>query len=492
MIVCSQTPPRATRAGFRNQLLGAALAGVVLTLLSCGTAAAHGWHNAALSTASLDEWMADVKAAIPDIVQKMQQQAGAAEISAHRGPKALQKAVDQAAGKADPESATGPPRGRRIETELTPQQRELLGRKANDCLQVMAYMDRRNIIPEEFPRFSLGAIPKYRNAAKQLMKAMGSAGATPLVGVIQNEMAGAGRLPPDLTRHRDFYNDLLEVLQHNAQAGCLSDQDLEALLQASQGRKPTSQQAFAREVQDVLLLETRDLSTLVDVASNTKSRGLKTRLAAKIREKMDEADVLELLQCQLATDNPDLKRALATRLKRATPRFSDVKHQIDEIWRLAGGDDRDVADAARRQVTIAFLQASVPDCMDRLGRGDPQLNRLIWEQLDFRIKRARTRGDVKLQAGYRADGVKVLGDSGRNLAERTAAIEFLGRLKDRRAVGPLADVLPKLPRELWPQAGRLLGDLTGEDYGPHEGDGVVEAFEAIKKWRTWSKENRQE
>lgn len=483
----------ASRCGRGIRTVGSSLTGIGLCLLLCSSAAGHGWHNAALATASLDEWTADVREAIPEI-RKQLDQAAAPEMSAYRDIEKLRQAAKNATGEdAAGEDATsptgGPGRAGTILTDLTPEQRALLGRKAQDCLEIIAYMEPDNIIPEEFPRFKLQNVPQYRKAAKELMKAMGSAGTEPLVGVIQNEMAGPGRSPLGMKWHPDYYKDLLEILQSSAKSGQLSDEAVKTLLQASQGRKSKRQQAFADKVQDTVLLENYDLATMIDVVEKTEDRRLKSRLNTRIRKRIEEADVLELLECQRSTDSAGLKRTVAAQLKRTTPKFREIEPQLDQVWKIAGGDDQQAAQAARRQVVNAFLQAGIPDCMDWIGRGDPQLGGLIWEQLDFRVLRAKTRGDTELLGRYRRAGVAVLSDSGRKMPSRTAAIEFLARLKDRQAVGPISQVMPQLPRELWPKVGKLLHGLTGQDYGPHEGDDAGQAFEAMKKWRRWSEEN---
>jgi hypothetical protein len=75
-----------------------------------------------------------------------------------------------------------------------------------------------------------------------------------------------------------------------------------------------------------------------------------------------------------------------------------------------------------------------------------------------------------------------------NAASKTAALELLARLDDSQAVSPLVKLLPTMPQDVWPAAGQALHRLTGEDFGPHDGDGPVEVFTTIKRWRAWLKE----
>ncbi len=465
------------------------LASIVVCLAFCRSGFADGWHNTALATATLDEWMADVKAAIPDIEERIRR-SKAADQSNGRDTRPSGEAADPAAVDNSTPSAKRPAGAGTILADMSPQQQALLGRKAKDCLEIMAYMDANNIIPREFPRFDLKSIPKYRTAAKELMKAMGPEGARPLVGVIQNEMAGGRKTPSDMKLSRTYYDDLLEVLQHNVREGNLSDTDVKRLMQAGQGSKSGLQKKFSDSVRETVLMEDASLNTMLDVIADTNSRTLRTKLNAKIRERINEADVLELLHGQLSIDNDALKRAMASQLNNARPRYREVRPDLDEIWKLTSCEDPDVAMAAVRQVQNAYLQAGVSDCMDSIARGDEKLNLLIWEQLDFRIDRAKTRKDTELLGKYRGAGMGVLTDSKRTMPARTAAIELLSRLKDRQTVGSVNNALPKLPRELWPKVGGLLKDLTGEDFGPREGDDTSEAFEAMKKWREWWKKNR--
>jgi hypothetical protein len=71
------------------------------------------------------------------------------------------------------------------------------------------------------------------------------------------------------------------------------------------------------------------------------------------------------------------------------------------------------------------------------------------------------------------------------MGARQAALELLARLKHLPAAGALIDLLPRLPRELWPAAGRTLEQITGQRFGPQAGDGAAEVSVAAKKWRAW-------
>jgi hypothetical protein len=133
----------------------------------------------------------------------------------------------------------------------------------------------------------------------------------------------------------------------------------------------------------------------------------------------------------------------------------------------------------------AFLRAPVTECLDWLAQDDPELQTLIWQQLDDRISRA----DAQRKSGYREVALAALGDNGAAQAKRIAAIDLLTRLKVPSAAGEVIELLPLLPLELRPRAGKLLRDLTGQNFGPFAGDGTVEVGIAVKKWREWWKAN---
>jgi hypothetical protein len=74
-------------------------------------------------------------------------------------------------------------------------------------------------------------------------------------------------------------------------------------------------------------------------------------------------------------------------------------------------------------------------------------------------------------------------------ASRVAALELLGQLKSHDGVGVVIDMLSKMPRGLWPAAGQMLRDVTGQDFGPREGDGFAQVGVAVKQWREWREKN---
>jgi len=89
------------------------------------------------------KWLHDVKAAIPP---DFEQGLSSASSKSGHGAEDLKRAAESASAVS---AATAKParRGATIQANLTPQQQALLGRKANDCMEVLAFMDQGNIIP---------------------------------------------------------------------------------------------------------------------------------------------------------------------------------------------------------------------------------------------------------------------------------------------------------------------------------------------------------
>ncbi|MCL6505293.1 MAG: hypothetical protein K6T86_21675, partial [Pirellulales bacterium] len=127
-----------------------------------------GFHNAALLTNSLDQWVSQLSQTVPEVGQAL----SGGELRAGESLKELKKKAAQ--GKA----ATGAQGGKgKLQTHLTAQQQTMLARlAANDCLEILAYMDPKNILPYEFPDFPLERCGEFRSTAKRLIRLMGAQG----------------------------------------------------------------------------------------------------------------------------------------------------------------------------------------------------------------------------------------------------------------------------------------------------------------------------
>ena len=478
---------------------------------------ADGWHNAALATSSLDQWLnqslAGLQAAAPNVKEQI---GGANELKSGRN---IDDLKNRAKGSKPAAAAGKKPvmKGGKIQGQLTPQQQALLGQKARECMEILACMDPQNIFPAEFPTFQLQQIPNYRNAAKQMLRLMGPSGGSAISNQLRSELMGMSPAR-GLIPHRDYYQELLDLLKDHAIEGNLTEQDLNDLLQAASGQKNGPQAALAEEIQKAIAqLKDVDIPVLLEWAAGADDAKRKQQFYAKVKSKLGEASVadllavkesdadsstkqaagrelakrwntagpLELLQALASVDDAEVRRTAAAFLAQSSPKYAEVKEDLGEIWKFASSDDSALANGAHNQMVNAFLRAPISECLEWIAKGDENLEKLIWEQLDDRISRA----DAERRAGYRDVALAVLANRDAELESRKAAVDLLARLKDRQAVGPVIELLLPLPQDLRPRAGKLLRDLTHQNFGPLAGDGTAEVSVAVKKWREWWKEN---
>jgi hypothetical protein len=496
-------------------LLGSAL--LIATVWPVA-ALADGWHNASLQTGTLDQWLDQQLGSMRSAMPRGLPGKGAGQLQAGNDIEALKNRVKQST-PANGAAPKAPLQGGRIVGKLTPQQQAMLGRAAGECLQVLACMDRRNIFPHEFPNFPMQQIPKYRDAAKQMLRMMGPQGGSAVATQLRSElmgmsMAGTQGVPP----HPDYYRELLALLEEHANNGDVTEQELADLQQATGGNKAGPLGGLAKATQDTLAkLKNADVSVLLRWAEQTTDSKRRTQLFGRIRGKLTEATLaellavneakpdsltrsavarelekrwatanpLELLEALQSLTDPALRGAAIEALSQKSPRYADVKQDLAKIWQLASSRDAQVAAGAREQAVNAFLRAPIPECLDWFAKADDGLEQLIWQQIDDRISRA----DGPRRAGYRDAALETLGDNGAAAASRIAAIDLLGKLGDRQAAGPVIELLLPLPQELRPRAGKLLKDLTGQNFGPRVGDGTDDVTVAVKKWRAWWKAN---
>ena len=496
------------------------LPAAVLAVLAPSSALAHGWHNAALTTSSLDDWLADVKRAVPDVLQRL----NATEMTAGEGLEALRKR-NQAAGRQSGVigGARRPlDRSRKIDSQLTVQQQALLGRKADDCLEALAFMLPENIVPEEFPNFPMEKINLYRDTASKLLRLMGRPGVSSVVGELRAALMGAGRQADDtsFTLRRDYYDELLRILKDAGDRGLLSSEDEQSLREAAAGQKTPALDTLARNVLDTLdelAVNTRKLPELVPLLAQLNNVNEERALVARIRGRLPEAplsdllellqadppralrqltiielekrfpqaSVLELLQAQAAATDPAVIRRAAAILDARSPKFAEVRDDLAAIAKFARDDASPLAEPARRQLANAFQRAPIRECLVWLGKSDEALQKLIWQQIDGRIARA----DGARRKLYRDVALESLGDQKAATGQQRAACELLGRLDPPLVVASLVDALPRLPREVWPTAGEVLRNLTRQDFGPRPGDGAGELVGQEKQWRQWLKEH---
>jgi len=213
--------------------------------------------------------------------------------------------------------------------------------------------------------------------------------------------------------------------------------------------------------------------------SGTGSQRFTTAQIASMR-----GDARALLKA-LEEAAPSSRRPILAELEETSPTYRQIADRLEQIISLSRSEDEAVAAAARNQLVNAFQRAPMPQCLRWLGQAEPDLRKLIWDQIDARIARA----DEARRTSYRETAVAVVGNEQSSTASRKAALDLLVRLKDRAAVPGIIETLLKLPRELWAPAGDCLRQLTGQDFGPSEGDGIAGVADARKRWQAWWKAN---
>ncbi|MEX0818164.1 MAG: hypothetical protein WD070_01185, partial [Pirellulaceae bacterium] len=192
---------------------------------------------------------------------------------------------------------------------------------------------------------------------------------------------------------------------------------------------------------------------------------------------LDEQTVAELLATSVDDDKATRRAAAIRQLKQGRPAYSDVKDDIETLWQYLDSDNQEVAHAAREQLALAFQQAPVSHCLHWIAQSKAGLSELIWEQLEVRIGRA----DATRRESYHTLALRVVQSDRFETSARLAALQLLSRLKNPASLSPLSDSLVELPRELWPAAGAVLHDLSGQDFGPRTGDQLADVVGISKK-----------
>ncbi|MEO8166319.1 MAG: hypothetical protein ABI619_13075, partial [Betaproteobacteria bacterium] len=262
-----------------------ALTTLLWAVLATQPVAADGWHNPVLQVDSIDAWLRDAKAAIPDLDQQL----GSSSLRAGRSIEDLRKLGEKRSPKkqADaPNAKRGTPvLGGNLQAKLTDEQQALLARKANDCLQVLAFMKEGNIIPREFPQFQIGKMAEYRQTAKQLLGLMGPSGKQAVLGALKNHLMTGFASASDVEFHPDYVAELMEVLGDVAARGLLTPAELDDLERATLGAKPPEVQRLVNTIEKTLS-ETLAIQSLVDWAGTTKDPKRKSQILAQLRKRL--------------------------------------------------------------------------------------------------------------------------------------------------------------------------------------------------------------
>jgi hypothetical protein len=492
---------------------------VLSLLLQCICAqqvTADGWHNPVLQLGSVDDWLRDAKATIPDLTQQL----GNSSLRSGRGINDLKEAI---AKKGDARRENGarpnknrPIRGGNLTANLTEQQQALLSRKADDCLQVLAFMKQGNVIPREFPQFPINKMAQYRETAKQLLGLMGASGNQAVLGALTNHLMSGFTSASDVSYHQNYVSDLLQVLGDAASKGTLTPQELDALQQAMQGNKPVDVRRLADAI-DNTLSRTLAIQTLLDWANSTEAPKQKSQILSRLRNRLSEASPADLQQALssddldnktkvavirqitkvilqlnivgllnlMQVDDFDLQKVVEEELRSRKPLYKDVRGDLLGIWSLADSPNARVSSYAKYFVANAFKDAPISHCLYWLGQGNGQLESLIWTQLDSRISTAS--GAEKM--AFAKTVLKAWKGKDLTIQNRRDCLMLLGRIKHGESAKEIVELLLTMPREALPAAGKSLKSITGQDFGPKAGDGIAQVTVIARQWREWLKRN---
>lgn len=489
---------------------------------------ADGWHSPVLNAGSVDQWLGEAKAVFPRnqealAVADFSDASGNSSLRAGRDIEDLKERVsggtrNKKSSDAPPQrtNAKAPPKANNLQANLNPQQQAFLSQKANDAIQILAFMKDGNVFPREFPRFPIQQMGQFRNAAKQLLNVMGPPSAQAVTGQLRTHLMSGVRSFGDITYHEEYVEDMLDVLGTSAAAGWLTPDDLASLREAMRGEKSDEVQQLVDQIEAALpknldfvsllqwatdlpdakrrsdMLEIlRQRIPYVDTADLEQSLSYpkiddktKAAIASRLKDSIPNLGVTALLTLMSIGDD-EVRLAVESELRSRKPTYAEVQEEIPSLWEFANGEDARVAAYAKWHVANAFQRAPMSHCLYWLSKEDGELNTLIWKQVDARV--ANADGDRK--AGYADTALQAVQLDNVGLPAKKASMELLGRLKDRAAAKRLIELLLNMPRDLWPAAGAALRDITGEDFGPQAGDGVAEVTVAVKNWREWAKQN---
>jgi hypothetical protein len=446
---------------------------------------ADGFHGAAVNTQSLDNYLNTLKELVPDVIEKVQ----SSEMRALR-PEQLKEKLAEDKQKA--KSGNAPRTRGEIQSNRSPKQIEGRTIVAANCAETLAYLDQRNVFPHEFPGFPMHQIPKYRNMAKTILGHLGTEGMTAVVAAINTLLTERNEY--GIEYHPNAAKDLLDLLKPGLKSGQVDPKDVVALLTSASGAKRNpAVSKLATQVTD-LVLTSSDRETLAAVDKLITDPKLRQHFAAEkarringIIKSLGSGDIAELLNLIPAVEDDRIRKMAIDRLGDHSLTVEEARQHLPAIWKLIQAQDKTLTAKVRKSLQSAISRAPVVDCLTWITEGDPELADLTWKQLGARFDKA----DAKSKREFRDASIKSLADLKTAIAAKQTSIEVLRRLKDPEAAKLLLDAIPQrdqikvIPLVLWPQVAALLRELTGEKFGPQEGEKASAALGQINQWRKW-------
>lgn len=445
---------------------------------------ADGFHGAAVATKSLDDYLNSIKSSVPDVIEKMQRS------------EMRSLSPEQVKDKFGKKNALqgGAPIGGKIEANLTPDQRRKRTQVAAMCAETLQFLDADNVLPREFPDFPINQISRYRSTAKQILRHLGREGNKATLAALSSYLMDHKQ---ELPLHAKAGQDLMDLLGPALQSGDVDPGDVATLLMAASGQKKNRQvSALASQVMKVVMASA-DRATLQDVAGlidapQTK-RLIENAIKAKqLKEKekllttLASGKIGEVLQTLESVDDDEVRQRIIDELGKHELSVQQAREFLPNIWKLTQVHPGRSVSIVHLRLKSAVLHASGPDVLNWLAGGDANLNEFIFKHLTSHLQ-----NDARSRRDFVGAAIKALVSETSTAPMKLASIDMLKQLKDPKAATLLLDAIPeseqikRIPLGQWPQVAAMLRDLTGEKYGPFEGQKGLEAMGQIKLWRQW-------
>jgi hypothetical protein len=487
--------------------------GLLTTVLS-GDLFADGWHNAALFTGDLDNWAKQEAQGLP-----LTRDEGSAstktklKVGAGRPP--------GKAGAAEPDATSVAEQ--RLGGNLNAQQRNQLMMKAQNFVEVLAYMRSDNILMPEFPNFNHALIPKYREKAYELLQRSGSAGTHAALEQLRNLLMGGGPSGDVQGFHPDFVRQMLSMFEGGLKANHFSASELLELLALTDTRQVqiaklatavreainthlelvaklelAEQAKGEKRVHDLVLNMVR--SSLQSAAASELIAALKSpsipasvrqQVGLRLEKQLSQLDWVGLLLVVQSVEEPGIRNAARQVLRTKSPQIADLTQHAAELASLVGDPDAVVSGEAKRVLQLAvtnFRSADAPAVLDFLASavGNPTLGGAAVPELARKLANMAASD----RDAYRSACQAVLSNRQAAAAQVEAALWLLSRLSskeqiDKPSVRVLVDALPQLQKTAFASAGRALQAMTGQNFGPTAAMSIGQVVAVQNRWQQW-------
>lgn len=504
------------RGRVRHLVSGPGWVSALVLLLTATAARGDGWHNAALFTGDLDNWAKQEAQGIPP----------AAESGQSNTKSRLKVGVGRPPGQAGATESAAEPDAKtekRLGGNLNAQQQNQLMMKAQNFVEVLAYMRSDNILKPEFPNFNHALIPKYREKAYELLQRSGSAGTQAAKNVLRDLLMGGGPQGDVNGFHPDFVRQMLSTFEGGLQSNHYSASELLELLALTDTRQPQVGQ-LAKAVQNAVdkQLQLADKLELADEAGDQKRvrdmvmnmiRGsldeadpnelavvlthpaapslVRQQAVLRLQKELPKLDLLGLLSVIQGVDDPSLRNAARQLLRAKSPQLGDLLPNPALLASFVSDPDPIVNGESKRVLQLALSNAQAMDAPLMLeflasSRSAESLARVAVPELTRKLANLSPAD----REPYRQAAKTVLTDRQNSVSQHEAALWLLSRLGskdklDKAAVTVIVDALPQLQKGAFESAGRALQGMTGQTFGPQAGASISQVQAVQKRWKQW-------